>query len=202
MTKTRIAAVLALASAAALGEVSAHAQAAYTATQELHISAFGAASGVYTGINTAKNLSITAGANFTFGRLFGLEPSLTVRGTYPIDRGVDVSEKTVLGGLQVEKKFGRYHPYIDALFGRGEMNFVVPHPDPSGSFYYEATSSNIVSPGVGVDIDVSHHFAFKLDGQFERFQTPVVDSGETWAKVASAGVTYRFDFNGRRRSRR
>lgn len=202
MTKTRFAAVLALASAAALGTASAHAQATYTATQALHISAFGGVSGVYTGINTAKNLSITAGGNFAFGRIFGLEPSLTVRGTYPVDRGVDVSEKTVLGGLQVEKKIGRYHPYIDALFGRGEMNFVVPHPDLTGTYFYEVTSSNVISPGVGVDIDVSHHFAVKLDGQFERFDTPVVASGETWAKVGTAGVTYRFDFNNRRRRQR
>lgn len=199
MTKTRFGAVLALASAAALGTASAHAQAAYTATQALHISAFGGATGIYTGVDTAKNLAITAGVNFTFGHLLGLEPSLTVRGTYPVDKGADVGEKTVLGGLQVERKFGRFHPYADALVGRGELNFSPPHPDPTGSFYYEVTSSYVISPGAGVDVDLSPHFALKFDGQFQRFKTPVVASGDVWAKSGTAGITYRFDFNNRRR---
>ena len=73
----------------------AYSQATATATAPLHFSAFGGVTGDFTGIGLAKNLSVTAGVDAGFRSVFGLFPSLEVRGTYPVDKGHVDAQKNV-----------------------------------------------------------------------------------------------------------
>src|SRR5450631_290091 len=76
----------------------ANAQAVPTASQTNQLSAFGGVSGVFTGLESGHNLSITAGIDFAFLSLHGFHSAAEVRGTYPIHSGTIDSQKSVLGG--------------------------------------------------------------------------------------------------------
>ena len=102
----------------------------------------------------------------------------------------------MLGGGKIEYPFGRYHPYGDFLFGRGEIKYQgIGYISPDSPLIYQQSFSNVLSPGVGVDIDVTHHFAIKLDAQLWRMSVPVTTSGTLNSVAGTAGVIYRFDFN-------
>ncbi len=179
----------------------AHAQATPTATAGLQLSAFGAASGVYTGVGLGKNLSITAGVDATFRPLFGIFPTLEVRGTYPVNRGDIDGQKNVLGGIALGKHIGRIQPYGDFLIGRGEIDFITPYPNPTDTIAYSQTASTVLSPGAGLNYFVSNHFALKADFQFEHYESPVTTSGAVYAKAFSLGIDYRLPLSGLRRQR-
>jgi len=168
----------------------------------LQISAFGGATGVYTGIGLAKNLSITAGVDATFRPLFGLFPSVEVRGTYPVDKGQIDAQKNVLGGLALGPHIGRIQPYGDVLVGRGEIDFVTPYPNPTDTELYVQTASTVISPGAGVNYFFSDHFALKGDFQFQHYESPVTASGSVYSKAFTIGLTYRLPFGGLGRGRR
>ena len=171
----------------------ANAQNAPTASQYLRLSAFGGATGTYTGLEQGKNLGITAGADLNFGYYFGLYPSVEIRGTYPVHSGALDGQRNILGGLKVEKRFGRFHPYGDILVGRGQIDY------PNGFVYgtppvtYLQSITNVISPGVGVDMDLNHYFALKADFQVQRYDTPF--GFHIHPRALTAGVVYRFDFN-------
>ncbi len=122
MKSLKVLVLLALA-AFFLPNPAASAQATPTATQGLQLSAFGAGSGVYTGLLGGRNISFTAGVDLSFRPIRGFYPSLEVRGTYPIHRGQIASEKDALGGIRVEHPIGHLHPYLDFLAGRGEIEY-------------------------------------------------------------------------------
>jgi len=140
--------------------VPALAQANPAATQSLRLSAFGGVTGTYTGLNGGKNLGITAGADLEFRPLFTLYPSIEVRGTYPIDRGTIDSQKNILGGLKVARPIfgGRFQPYADMLFGRGQINYGPGYAVPNSPIYYTQSVSNVLSPGIGLDFRVPIDF--------------------------------------------
>ncbi len=173
----------------------AQAQANPTAIQTLQLSAFAGGTGVLTGLAQGKTLNVTAGADLGLRPFFSVRPSIEVRGTYPVDtRGVD-NQRNVLGGLKVEKRFGIFHPYLDFLAGRGQITYTNPYPDPAAQYYYLLTSSTVLSPGIGVDVDLTPHFAVKVDVQYQRYDTPVTLSGKLDARAASGALIYRFNFN-------
>jgi len=174
----------------------ANAQASPAAIQNLSISAFGGVSGTYTGLDESRNLWITAGADLSFRPFHGFYPSAEVRGSYPIDSGGLAGERNILGGIKVEKYYGRYHPYGDGLFGRDKIEYLgVGFLDASGTTLYQITISNAWSVGGGADIDLTPHFALKLDAQLQHYETPVTASGTIYAKAYTAAVVYRFNFN-------
>lgn len=179
-----------------------HAQAAApTATQFMHLSTFGGATGTYTGLQGGRNLGITAGVDLGISQFYHFKPSVEVRGTYPIDGGGYVSEKSVLGGVKVERTlFSRYHPYVDFLYGRGALDYQRGgYPSLDGYYYYVQNPSNVLSPGAGVDFDLGHYFAVKADVQFQRWNTPVTASGHIYSTPLTLGIVYKFDFNGHHR---
>jgi hypothetical protein len=187
---------LAIFATATFAPIAAHAQATPTATQTLRLSAFGAATGTYTGLNGGRNLGITAGADLGFHPFYGFHPSLEVRGTYPFVKGQVISQKNILGGLKVERFYGRYHPYADILFGRAATHFENGgFPNPQNNFVYTRSPANVLSPGVGIDVTLTDHFALKADFQFQRYASPVTTSRRLYAKPLSLGVVYRFNFN-------
>jgi hypothetical protein len=171
-----------------------HAQSATTASQQLQLSAFAAGTGTFTGYEGGKNLAITAGADLTYLPLRLLRPSIEIRGSYPINEGTISSQKDLLAGVRVEHSFGRLRPYADFLVGRGQIDYGMGGV-PVGTLLYLSSTSTVYSPGGGLDYDLSHHFAFKADAQFQRWNSPVVPSGIIHPVSASFGVIYRFDFN-------
>jgi hypothetical protein len=177
------------------GAQAARGQAMPTATQESSLSVFAGATGVYTGVGGGRNLSFTAGGDFSLHSFFGFRPAVEVRGTYPIhDGGVD-DQKSILAGVRVERPIGRFHPYGDFLIGRGEIDYIN-----SNSYLY--TSTPVYSPGAGFEYDLTPHFAFRVDAQDQHWDTPVNRSGSAWAKQGTLAVTYRFNFNHHTKQRR
>ncbi|SEC60679.1 outer membrane protein [Terriglobus roseus] len=165
-------------------------QAIPTAVKNVPLSFFGGVSGVYTGLSGGKNLSITAGADLRLRDVFGLAPSIELRGTYPMVRGNVVGQKNVLAGLRVDRTFGRITPYGNILFGLGQMTYDPLRANPSATFAYAYSSSNVYSPGAGVEFEVTPAWGIKADGQFQRYSTPVNESGHIYAKSLTLGVVY------------
>lgn len=179
---------------ATFGSALANAQAGPTATQELGLSAFGAGTGTFTGIG--KNVAITAGGDLAFMTFRRYRPVLEVRGSYPVDKGKVAGEKNILAGLRIERQYRNLHPYVNFLIGRGEIDY---NNYQVGNYIYIKSTSTIYSPGFGVDLDVTPHWAAKADFQIQRWDAPVNDSGTLYAKSFSLGAVYRFDFNPRHR---
>ena len=105
------------------------------------------------------------------------------------------------GGVRFQKRFGPVRPYFDFLYGRGELNyqsggFVVP----SQEFRYLQTTSNVASPGIGFEVDVSPRFAVLFDGQVQIWSVPFdpsrgsASSGHIISLPGTLGVVYRFNW--------
>lgn len=172
----------------------AGAQAAPTANREIRLSAFAGVNGTFTGLEGGKNAGLTAGADLGIRPYFSLEPSIEVRGTYPVHDGTIDAQRNILAGLKISKRFGPFHPYGDILFGRGEIDFQGNgYSDPSGLFRYFKTVSAVLAPGGGVDLDVSPHFSLKADASFPRYATPVTASGHVFATSVTGGIVYHFN---------
>jgi len=184
---------------AIFGSADSHAQATPTASRAFEPSAFAGFTGAYTGLESSRNLGFTAGFDLGFHPFFGLLPAFEARGTYPMANGEVVGEEEALGGLRVQKRYNRVRPYIDILFGRGQLNyqnggFIVP----AQNFRYVQSTSNVISPGIGVELDVTEHFALLLDGQFQHWDIPFSTGsnpavpGSLYSKDGTIGVVYRF----------
>src|SRR5712675_1819063 len=126
MTYTKLSAKLALFTAVSALTQTAFAQAAPAGGQKLQLSAFVAATGTFTNLEGGKNLGITAGADLTFLFFRRFRPAFEARGTYPIDKGHISSQKNFLLGPRVEYPIGKLHPYVDFLFGRGQIDYHAP----------------------------------------------------------------------------
>src|SRR3979490_1078755 len=98
MTYLKLSARLALFTAVSALTHTASAQAAPAGSQQLQLSAFVAGTGTFTGLEGGKNLGITAGADLTFLRFLRFRPSFEARGTYPITKGHNISQKKCLPG--------------------------------------------------------------------------------------------------------
>ena len=177
----------------------AYCQGNSTDVRPLQLYAFGGATGTYTGIEGGKNLGLTAGVDLGFGGYRGFLPSIEVRGTYPVDDGTIAGERNILGGLKVERQYRSLHPYVDVLFGRGQIyyggNGVL---NPSYTVLYQRSNSNIFAAGGGVDFDISASFAIKADVQLQRWKVPVTVSGSADAVPITIGVLYRFGYSNSR----
>ena len=174
----------------------AAAQATPAARQNISLSAFGAATGSYTGLESSRNLGFTAGFDVGFKPFYRFYPSAEIRGTYPIDNGGVAGEKNFLVGLKLERFYGQFHPYGDILYGRNKIEYQDGgYPNADGTLLYVESVASVISFGGGVDIDLTPHFAAKVDAQFQRYETPVTASGDIYAKAVTVGVVYRIDFN-------
>lgn len=168
-------------------------QAIPAATRPFTFSAFGAATGTYTGLNGGKNLGITAGLDMNFKPFHLYYPSAEVRGTYPIDDGQVDAQKLILFGPRIERYYGHFRPYADFLYGRAKIDYQNGgFPNPAGTLLFLDSVSNVFSFGGGLDYTLSDHLALKIDGQFQRFAVPVTSSGTIYAKPLTIGVVYRF----------
>ena len=170
-----------------------------TASRTLQLSAFGAATGVFTGLDGGKNFGITAGGDLALPPWRGVRPTIEVRGEFPTDHGLVDSQKSVLAGLKVDFLLNhRLRPYGDFLFGRGQMNYG-PFGYVYGNNIYALTTTYIDSPGGGIDFQMTGHYAIRVDGQYQRWASAPTPSGVIWSTVGSAGLVYNFTFDRRRR---
>jgi hypothetical protein len=176
-----------------------YAQGNATDVRAIQLYGFGGATGVYTGLDSGRNLGITAGVDLGFGGYRGFLPMLEVRGTYPVDSGAVVSEENFLGGLRVERQYRTLHPYVDALFGRGQLQYQGAGAlNPQQTVLYQRTNSNILAGGAGIDLDVTPSLAGRADVQLEHYDTPVTTSGSIDSTAITVGVVYRFGYRQRR----
>jgi hypothetical protein len=170
-----------------------------TATRTLQLSAFGGFSGVFTGLDSGKNLSITAGGDLGLPSWRFLRPTIEVRGTYPVDDGQVDAQKDILGGLRVDVLLNhRIHPYADFLFGRGQMNYSSGKYCSGycfGGYVYTLTTTYIDDGGVGFDYDLNQHLAIKIDGQVQRWGSAPTSSGSIYATAGTIGLVYHFTFD-------
>jgi len=170
-----------------------HAQAFPAASRPFALSAFGAATGTFTGLSGGKNLGITAGGDLSFRPYHFFYPSVEVRGTYPIDGGNVDSQENILFGVKVERLYRNFHPYADFLYGRDKIDYEHGgYPNPAGTLLYLDSISNIFSAGGGLDYTLTEHLALKIDAQYQRYGAPVTPSGTLYSTPLSIGVVYRF----------
>ena len=195
-------ATLMLAAPSAGQMVSAYGLASPTATQALRVSAFAGLTATNTGLASGKNAGITAGVDIGFLPLFRLYPSAELRGNFAFDQGSVEGQKSVLGGLTIAAHLGRIQPYGDFLFGRGEMNYGSGFQRSHTNIFYTQSSSNVISPGGGVDLTLSDRWAMKFDVQLQHWSSPVTPTGHQYATAGTLGISYHFDFNHPRRNKR
>jgi len=189
---TNVIAVMVLSAGAAL------AQSSPTASKLLEISTFGGITGTYTGLSGGRNLGITAGVDIGVRpSFFGFRPYFEGRGTYPMDGGHIDAQKDALGGVRMQRTvLPSLRVYGDFLFGRGEIDYQNGgYPSPSGNYLFLRSTSNVVSPGVGAEYQLTKNFSGLVDAQFQHWDTPAKPSGSLWATPITVGVRYRFDFN-------
>jgi hypothetical protein len=188
-------AALMIAALAAGQMVSAYGQASPTAVQPLRISAFAGFTATDTGLASGKNAGITAGLDIGFLPLFRLYPSAELRGNYAFDQGSIDGQKNILGGLTMAAHLGRIRPYGNFLFGRGEMNYTSGFQRSHTNIFYTQSSSNVISPGGGVDLTLNDRWAMKFDVQIQHWSSPLTPTGHQYATAGTLGLAYRFDFN-------
>ena len=176
----------------AAGQRLAAAQALPTRSLELRPSAFAGVTAVETGLNGGRNLSLTGGVDLGFLPGHTVQPALEYRGTFAIDKGRTDSQKNNLGGLKLSTHVWRAHPYVNFLYGRCEINYGAGFEVPGKPIYYTFSSSNVLSPGGGVDLDLNPFVALKLDIQLQRYNTPVSPTAPLYATAATVAIEYRF----------
>ena len=198
MKHSKVVLTLALLSATLSWAYAAVAQEAHpTATRQLQLSAFGAVSGVFTGLEGGKNFAVTAGGDLGLPAWLGIRPTIEIRGRYPTDHGLVDSQKDILGGLRVDFLLNhRLRPYGDFLFGRGQMNYGLTGY-PFNLHIYSLTTTYIDSGGIGFDYSLNDHLAIKVDAQVERWGSAPTSTGRIYTAVGTAGLVYYFNFDRR-----
>lgn len=172
-----------------------------TAIRKLTPSAFVMVGGTYTGVGSngsathrhgGKNLALTAGADLGFLSFGHFMLGAEVRGSLPLDSGHIVGEKSILGGARMSYETGGLiRPYVDGLFGRGQMNYQ------DGGYavrnlLYSQTATNIYDFGGGLEFDIFRQISLKADVQAQHWNTPVIANGHVWSAQGSIGAAYRF----------
>jgi hypothetical protein len=195
-------AALMLAALSAGQMVSAYGQASPTAVQPLRVSAFAGLTATDTGLASGKNAGITAGVDIGFLPLFRLYPAAELRGNYAFDQGSVDGQKSILGGLTIAVHLGRMQPYGGLLFGRGEMNYASGFQRSHTNIFYTQSSSNVISPGGGVNLTLSDRWAMKFDIQLQHWSSPVTSTGHQYVTSGTVGLAYRFGFDRPHRNER
>ncbi len=145
-------------------------------------------------------LGATAGGDFTVFPRWRIAPSFDFRAAQLI--APEATEQTVLFGprAQIDVR-ERLHPYLDVLYGAGNIHF---HP---ASMYpgYTGDRTRILAYGGGINIDFARHIGVKFDVQEENWSFGLSDATPKGTftltpLVCTAGVVYTIPF--RKRNRR
>lgn len=165
------------------------AQARPVATRKAEISAFGMYSRVTPDWGPTNNNGFTIGADYMRATHWFLRPSLEFRATFA--PGNTVGERTIGGGVRVDHPLGRFHPYADFLVSAGTITFTHPQLDVRHKLY-KSDNSIVYTYGGGLEYDLTHTWAAKVDYQGEHWQLGINQS--LTPRVLSFGVTYRIPF--------
>jgi len=165
-----------------------------TATQLLQLSTFVAGSRVSTDIDGGKEMNLTSGLDLTLPAVKRIRPSVEARGSYSLGSGTVDRQKVFLLGPGVGYDSGREHYYVNALVGRGRIDYE------DGGYIFRGfryiTSTSMVSTCVaGVDIGLTHQFSAKVDFQYQHWTPPSSSFGSINPVAFSIGGAYKFDFN-------
>lgn len=104
-----------------------------------------------------------------------------------------VSEKTIGGGIRVERSFSYFRPYADFLISKGTIDFA--QKNLIGANGTGTNGSVVYSYGGGVDYDFADQWAVRVDFQQESWnlnETPAVTLAP---RALSFGVLYHFRFH-------
>ena len=185
--RARIAAALAsFAILAAIAAPIAQAQATYTADRTNGFSIFGGVSRLNTDYGHTDN-GYMFGGDFTHSiRYRHILPSIEAR--YTGSSGPAITESSFSGGLKIETKIHRFHPYGDILIGYGKINYVKFNQDDNSIIY---------GGGVGLDYNVTTSFAIKVDAQ-EQFWKLGQATDALTPQMVSVGILYRLPTSFRR----
>ncbi len=168
------------------------AQAAPSASRGGALIAFVGATGTYTGLGSGTNVGATGGGDVALHHWNLLTPYLEIRGTYPFYLGETVSIRNILGGARFARTYGKYMPYFDALYGRAELHYANGgYPNPSFTYLYQKSPSNVLSLGGGTEIPLTYTWAIKADAQWQFYSSPVTSSGHLSSVPVTIGIVYR-----------
>jgi hypothetical protein len=169
---------------------SCSAQADNAALKKAEIDVFGGFLYLHPGDSASSDAGGTLGINYTRYFHLPVAPSFEVRANSA--SGSDVNEKSYLVGLRAYGDLHtKYHPYADFLIGKGNIHYNNDDPryNPYGLLGDESAVFNY---GGGVDIDVTHNFAAKIDVQAQRWRTGVTTY--YYPVGVLVGINYRLPF--------
>lgn len=179
----------------------AFSQAKPTATRSISPSAFVLVGPTYTGLGAngatklnggGRNITVIAGLDVGFYSIGHYEFAAEVRGSVPVNQGELVGESAILGGGRVSYESSKpVRPYLDALFGRGQMTYQ-KGGYAIGNLLYKQTAGNVFGGGGGVEWDFMRQISLKADAQLQQWSTPVVQRGFVRGAQGSIGLVYRF----------
>jgi hypothetical protein len=167
------------------------AQAGPTASRRASFAGFGEVAIQRAGYRPSTNAGVVLGGTFTVHTLRYLSPSLEARGSYT--RGSDVALKTILGGIRLEPKLERIHPYGNVLVGRGSIVFVHPGRHPDGSLYSN-DDSIIFNYGGGLQYDLRENWAVQAEFQRQEWNLGGNPQVRFHPNGFNFGVVYRIPF--------
>ncbi|HEY0264623.1 MAG TPA: outer membrane beta-barrel protein [Granulicella sp.] len=162
------------------------AQATATASKRLDIQAGAAYSNANSDYSRSRFTGITAYADIDHRSGFGLEAEYNYFSDFDSDTAVN--EATYEVGGRYSRHYGRFQPYVKAMYGRGVFNY----PYHAGSLAY-----NIFSLGGGTDIRILRHVNGRVGFEYQHWMgfsatgyTPRNDS--LTPSFFTAGVAYHF----------
>ena len=165
-----------------------NAQATAARSREANLSAFG----MFTHLTPDYGppvKAITVGGDYT--RFFQvLSPAIEFR--YKDSSTGAVSEKTIGGGIRVERSFSYFRPYADFLISKGTINF-------AQKYYIGANGSGtngsvVYSYGGGLDYDFADQWAVRVDFQQESWNVNKSPDVTLAPRALSFGILYHFRF--------
>lgn len=179
------------------------AQALLTASKQAEITAFGGYMYSQPDYGPASKKGFAFGGDFTMFRHWFVDPSAEVRFDYTAGQGIN--ERAILVGPRAQKDFGRFHPYIDVLFGQGHISY---NPPPPFSPNDHGDSGFNLTYGAGADVDLVHNFSLKVDFQEQNWNLgknilfqPDGSNYTLTPRTLMLGVTYHFPFSGLKKQR-
>jgi hypothetical protein len=166
------------------------AQAVVTDGRPLEPSVFGGFTMTQTGLNGGRNLSITSGIDVGIKAYRAYELSLEGRATVSIQSGTVVGENEALGGLRIERHMGHMHPYLNVLFGQGDLNYQSGGFRGANRHIYYKTDSQIVSVGCGAEFNLFGDVLALVDIQAQHWDSPVAPNGSIISFPIVTGFVY------------
>jgi len=130
---------------------------------------------------------VAFGLDLTRHIRFPLQPSIEGRADFA--SGSLANQRSYLVGLKADYRIRRFDPYVDYLVGYGTLHF-----NPAANQPILGDNSTVYSPGLGLDVDLAHHFRARIDFQHQYWNTGHTFKTEFQPSLLTLGVTYTLPF--------